>query len=43
MFKLCPLGSKKQNTKFWKDKNIMFLLLGSKIKIRYIFMDEKLI
>ena len=33
----------KQNKKFCKDENIQFNFLWTKIKIRYIYKDEKLI
>jgi len=43
MSKLYPLGTKKQNKKFCEDKNIKFNFLGTKIKIRNIYRDKKLI
>ena len=33
----------KQNEIFCEDENIPFYFLGTKIKIRYIFREEKLI
>ena len=33
----------KQNKKNCEDENIQFNFLGTKIKIRYIYKDEKLI
>jgi len=33
----------KQNKKFCEDENIQFNFIGTKIKIRYIYRDEKLI
>jgi len=38
-----PLRTKKQNKKICQDENIQFNFLGTKIKIRYIYKDEKLI
>ena len=37
------IKDKKQNKKFCEDENIQFNFLGIKIKIRYIYKDEKLI
>jgi len=42
MSKLYPLGTKTQ-TKNCEDENISFYFLGTKIKISYIYKDEKLI
>ena len=43
MSKLYSLGTKKQNKLFYEDENIQFNFLGTKIKIHYIYRDEKLI
>ena len=37
------IKDEKQNKKFCEDENIQFNFLGIKIKIRYIYKDEKLI
>ena len=37
------LRTKKQNKLFYEDENIQFNFLGTKIKIHYIYRDEKLI
>jgi len=37
------IKDEKQNKKNCKDENIQFNFLGTKIKIRYIYKDEKLI
>jgi len=37
------IKDEKQNKKICEDKNIQFNFLGTKIKIRYIYKDEKLI
>jgi len=42
MSKLSPLGTK-MKWKFFEGKNIYFLFFGTKIKICYILMDEKVI
>jgi len=50
MFKKCQKHVKiiyfkdeKQNKTFCEDENIQFNFIGIKIKIRYIYRDEKLI
>jgi len=37
------IKDQKQNNKFSEDENIVFNFLETKIKIRYIYKDEKLI
>jgi len=37
------IKDEKQNKKIVEDENIQFNFLGTKIKIRYIYKDEKLI
>ena len=37
------IKDEKQNTKICEDENIQFDFLETKIKIRYIYKDEKLI
>jgi len=37
------IKDEKQNKKICVDENIQFNFLGTKIKIRYIYKDEKLI
>jgi len=37
------LMTKKQNNFFYEDENIRFNFLETKIKIRYIYRDEKFI
>jgi len=37
------IKDEKQNKKICADENIQFNFLGTKIKIRYIYKDEKLI
>ena len=37
------IKNKKQNKKICEDENIKFNILGTKIKIRYIYKDEKFI
>jgi len=37
------IKDEKQNKMFCEDENIQFNFLGTKIKIRYIYKDEKLI
>jgi hypothetical protein len=34
------IKDKKQNKIFWKEENISFLFLGTKIKIHYIFKKK---
>ena len=50
MFKKCQkhikiifIKDQKQNKIFCEDENIQFNIIGTKIKIRYIYRDEKLI
>jgi len=50
MFKKCEkhvkiifIKDEKQNKFFYEDENIQFNFIGTKIKIRYIYRDEKLI
>jgi len=43
MLKLYPLRTKQQNKIFCEDENIQFNFIETKIKIRYIYRDEKLI
>jgi len=38
-----PLRTKNKIIFFCEDENIQFNFLGTKIKIRYIYKDEKLI
>ena len=42
-FKIISIKDEKQNKFFCEDENIQFNFIGSKIKIRYIYKDEKLI
>ena len=37
------IKDEKQNKFFYEDENIQFNFIGTKIKIRYIYKDEKLI
>ena len=37
------IKDEKQNKKICEDESIQFNFLGTKIKIRYIYKDEKLI
>jgi len=37
------IKDEKQNKFFYEDENIQFNFIGIKIKIRYIYRDEKLI
>jgi len=41
--KIISIKDEKQNKKFCEDENIQFNFIGAKIKIRYIYRDEKLI
>ena len=41
--KIISIKDEKQNKFFCKDENIQFNFIGTKIKIRYIYRDEKLI
>jgi len=41
--KIISIRDEKQNNFFCEDKNIQFNFVGTKIKIRYIYRDEKLI
>jgi len=41
--KIISINDEKQNKKFCEDENIQFNFIGTKIKIRYIYRDEKLI
>jgi len=41
--KIISIRDQKQNKKFCEDKYIKFNFLGTKIKIRNIYTDEKLI
>jgi len=41
--KIISIKDQKQNKKFCEDENIQFNFIGTKIKIRYIYRDEKLI
>jgi len=41
--KIISIKDEKQNKKFCEDENIQFNFIGTKIKIRYIYRDEKLI
>jgi len=43
MSKLYPSGSKTKTKFFCENENISFYFLGTKIKICYIYKDEKLI
>ena len=50
MFKKCQkhvkirsIKDQKQNKKLCEDENIQFNFIGTKIKIRYIYRDEKFI
>jgi len=41
--KIISIKGQKQNENFCEDENIQFNFIGTKIKIRYIYRDEKLI
>jgi len=41
--KIISFKDEKQNKIFCEDENIQFNFIGTKIKIRYIHRDEKLI
>ena len=41
--KIIFIKNEKQNKFFYEDENIQFNFIGTKIKIRYIYRDEKLI
>jgi len=41
--KIISIGDQKQNKKICEDENIQFNFLGTKIKIRYTYSNEKLI
>ena len=41
--KIISIKDEKQNNFFCEDENIQFNFIGTKIKIRYIYRDEKLI
>jgi len=41
--KIISIRDEKQNNFFCEDENIQFNFIGSKIKICYIYRDEKLI
>jgi len=41
--KIISIKDKKQNNFFYDDENIQFNFTGTKIKIRYIYRDDKLI
>ena len=41
--KIISIGDQKQNKKICEDENIQFNFLGTKIKIRYTYWNEKLI
>jgi len=41
--KIIYFKDEKQNNFFCEDENIQFNFIGTKIKIRYIYRDEKLI
>jgi len=41
--KITSIKDEKQNKKICEDENIKFNFIGTKIKIRYIYRDEKLI
>ena len=41
--KIIFIRDQKQNKLFYEDENIQFNFLGTKIKIRYIYRDGKLI
>jgi len=41
--KIISIKGQKQNKKFCEDENIQFNFIGTKIKIYYIYRDEKLI
>ena len=41
--KIISIKDQKQNKKFCEDENIQFNFIGIKIKICYIYRDEKLI
>jgi len=41
--KIISIKDQKQNKKFCEDENIQFNFIETKIKIRYIYRDEKLI
>jgi len=42
-FKIISIKDEKQNKKFCEDENVQFNFIGTKIKIHYIYKDEKLI
>jgi len=42
-FKIISIKDEKQNKKFCDDENIQFNFIGTKIKIRNIYRNEKLI
>jgi len=41
--KIISFKDEKQNNFFYEDENIQFNFIGTKIKIRYIYRDKKLI
>ena len=41
--KIISIKNQKENKKIWKDENIQFRFIKTKIKICYIYSDEKLI
>ena len=41
--KIISIKDQKQNKFFCEDENIQFNFIGTKIKIRYIYRDKKLI
>ena len=41
--KIISIKDEKQNKKICEDENIQFNFIGTKIKICYIYSDEKLI
>ena len=41
--KIITIKDQKQNKKFGEDENIQFNFIGTEIKIRYIYRNEKLI
>jgi len=40
-FKIISIKDEKQNKFFCEDENIQFNFIGTKIKIHYIYRDEK--
>jgi len=42
-YKIISIKDQKQNKFFCEDENIQFNFIGTKIKICYIYRDEKLI